>query len=385
MHQGKLVFAQLMLYLPLSTFRRCVAKHRGEHKVKDFSCLDQFFAMAFAQLTYRESLRDIEVNLRAQARRLYHMGFRCQTISRNTLANANATRPWQIYADFAQHLIGLARPLYATEPFGLELDAAIYAFDASTIDLCLSVFAWAPFRSTKAAIKLHTLLDLRGNIPSFIHITDGKTHEVNVLDALTPEPGAFYLLDRGYMDFTRLHALHEAGSFFLIRAKRGLRFKRRYSHPVDRSNTKVLCDQTVTLEVFYSKQGYPTALRRVVVKDDDGKRITFLTNNTALAPETVSELYRLRWQVELFFKWIKQHLRIKAFFGTSENAVKTQIWIAVATYVLIAIVKKRAMLPHSLYELLQILSLTMFETTPINQLLSPPVPMPDDDQQLVLL
>ena len=244
---------------------------------------------------------------------------------------------------------------------------------------------WAPFRSTKAAIKLHTLLDVRGSIPSFIHITDGKTHEVNVLDALTPEPGAFYLLDRGYMDFTRLHALHEAGSFFLIRAKRGLRFRRRYSHPVDRSNTKVLCDQTVTLEVFYSKQGYPTALRRVVVRGDDGKRITFLTNNTALAPETVGELYRLRWQVELFFKWIKQHLRIKAFFGTSENAVKTQIWIAVATYVLIAIVKKRAMLPHSLYELLQILSLTMFETTPINQLLSPPAPLPDDDQQLVLL
>ena len=285
-------------------------------------------------------------------------------------------------------MIGIARPLYASEPMGVDLNETVYAFDATTIDLCLSVYSWAPFRSTKAAIKLHTLLDLRGSIPTFIHISDGKTHEVNVLDALTPEPGAFYLLDRGYMDFARLHTLHEAGSFFLIRAKRGLRFKRRYSHPVDRRNTTVLCDQTGMLEVFYSKQGYPTALRRIVVKDEDGKRITFLTNNTRLAPTTLGELYRLRWQVELFFKWIKQHLRIKAFFGTSENAVKTQIWIAVATYVLIAIVKKRAMLPHSLYELLQILSLTMFETTPINQLLARTTAEPEADSgpvQLVLL
>jgi len=384
MHQGKLVFAQVMAHLPLSPFRRCVARYGGEHKVKSFLCLDQFYAMAFAQLTFRESLRDIEACLATQGQRLYHLGFR-SPVARNTLANANAVRPWQIYADLAQHLIGIARPLYANEPIGLDLNETVYAFDATTIDLCLSVYPWAPFRSTKAAIKLHTLLDVRGSIPSFIHISNGKTHEVNVLDALTPEPGAFYLLDRGYMDFARLHALHEAGSFFLIRAKRGLRVKRRYSHPVDRINTKVLCDQTVTLEVFYSKQGYPTALRRVVVRDDDGKRITFLTNNTSLAPETVGELYRLRWQVELFFKWIKQHLRIKAFFGTSENAVRTQIWIAVATYVLIAIVKKRAMLPHSLYELLQILSLTMFETTPINQLLTPPPPSPHDEQQLVLL
>ena len=268
---------------------------------------------------------------------------------------------------------------------GLDLDATVYAFDATTIDLCLSVYPWAPFRSAKAAIKLHTLLDVRGSIPSFIHISDGKTHEVNVLDLLTPEPGAFYLLDRGYTDFDRLHALHEAGSFFVIRAKRNLRFKRRYSQPVDRIGTQVLCDQIGTLEIYYSRQGYPSAVRRVVVRDEDGKRITFLSNNTSLAPETIGELYRLRWQVELFFKWIKQHLRIKAFFGTSENAVKTQIWIAVATYVLIAIVKKRALLPHSLYELLQILSLTMFETTPINQLLTPPPPSPDDDQQLVLL
>jgi Transposase DDE domain/Domain of unknown function (DUF4372) len=384
MHQGKLVFAQVMAHLPLSTFRRCVARYDGEHKVKSFSCLDQFYAMAFAQLTFRESLRDIEACLATQGRRLFHLGFR-SPVSRNTLANANAVRPWQIYADLAQHLIGIARPLYAHEPIGVDLKETVYAFDATTIDLCLSVYPWAPFRSTKAAIKLHTLLDVRGSIPSFIHISDGKTHEVNVLDALTPEPGAFYLLDRGYMDFARLHTLHEAGSFFLIRAKRGLRVKRRYSHPVDRIGTTVLCDQTVTLEVFYSKQGYPTALRRVVIRDQDGKRVTFLTNNTSLAPETVGELYRLRWQVELFFKWIKQHLRIKAFFGTSENAVKTQIWIAVATYVLIAIVKKRASLPHSLYELLQILSLTMFETTPINQLLTPTPLSLQDDQQLVLL
>jgi hypothetical protein len=387
MHQGKLVFAQVMAHLPLSTFRRCVARYDGEHKVKSFSCLDQFYAMAFAQLTFRESLRDIEACLVTQSHRLYHLGFR-SPVARNTLANANAVRPWQIYADLAQHLIGIARPLYANEPIGLDLKETVYAFDATTIDLCLSVYPWAPFRSTKAAIKLHTLLDVRGSIPTFIHISDGKMHEVNVLDALTPEPGAFYLLDRGYMDFARLHALHEAGSFFLIRAKRGLRFKRRYSQPVDRTNTRVLCDQIGTLEVFYSKQGYPTALRRVVLRDEDGKRITFLTNNTRLAPETVGELYRLRWQVELFFKWIKQHLRIKAFFGTSENAVKTQIWIAIATYVLIAIVKKRAMLPHSLYELLQILSLTMFETTPINQLLATPERSSDDDfepDQLVLL
>ena len=384
MHQGKLVFAQVMAHLPLSTFRRCVARYHGEHKVKRFSCLDQFYAMAFAQLTFRESLRDIEACLATQGPRLYHMGFRAP-VARNTLANANAVRPWQIYADLAQHLIGIARPLYAAEPIGLDLKETVYAFDSTTIDLCLSVYPWAPFRSTKAAVKLHTLLDVRGAIPSFMHISDGKTHDVNALDELIVEPGAFYLFDRGYLDFSRLHALHEAGAFFLIRAKRGLRARRRYSHPVDRANTLVLCDQTVTLEVFYSRQGYPTALRRVVVKDDEGKRIVFLTNNTRLPPQTIGELYRLRWQVELFFKWIKQHLRIKTFFGTSENAVKTQIWIAVATYVLIAIVKKRAMLPHSLYELLQILSLTMFETTPINQLLAPPPLMQDDDQQLVLL
>jgi hypothetical protein len=360
MHQGKLVFSQLMAYLPMSTFRRCVAKHRGDHKVKDFSCLDQFFAMAFAQLTYRESLRDIEVNLRAQGKRLYHMGFRCSTISRNTLANANATRPWQIYADFAQHLIGMARPLYAKEPLGIDLDAAVYAFDATTIDLCLSLHPWAPFRSTKAAIKLHTLLD-------------GKAHEVNVLDSLVIEASAFYLMDRGYLDFARLHNIHQAQAFFVTRAKSNTQFRRRYSNPVDRSTTTVICDQIGVLTVYYSSKDYPTPLRRVVVKDETGKRITFLTNNFALKPELIADLYRQRWKVELFFKWIKQHLRIKAFLGTSENAVKTQIWIAVCTYVLIAIAKKRLHLEHySLYEILQILSLTMFEQTPINQLLTPP-------------
>ncbi len=387
MHQGKLVFAQVMAHLPLSTFRRCVARYDGEHKVKSFSCLDQFYAMAFAQLTFRESLRDIEACLATQAHRLYHLGFR-SPVARNTLANANAVRPWQIYADLAQHLIGLARPLYANEPIGVALKETVYAFDATTIDLCLSVYPWAPFRAAKAAVKLHTLLDVRGSIPSFIHISDGKTHEVNVLDLLVPEPGAFYLLDRGYTDFDRLHVLHEAGSFFVIRAKSNLRFKRRYSRAVDRIGTQVLCDQMGTLEIYYSRQGYPSAVRRVVVRDEDGKRIAFLTNNTSLAPATIGELYRLRWQVELFFKWIKQHLRIKSFFGTSENAVKTQIWIAVATYVLIAIVKKRALLPHSLYELLQILSLTMFETTPINQLLAKPQHAPTDEnepEQLVLL
>ena len=373
MHQGMLVFAQVMAHLPLSTFRRCVAAHRGDHKVQEFSCLDQFFAMAFAQLTARESLRDIEVNLRAQSARLYHMGFRCKTISRNTLSNANAVRPWQMYADFAQHLIGIARPLYADEPLAVDLDATVYAFDATTIDLCLSVYPWAPFRSAKAAIKLHTLLDLRGAIPSFIHITDGKTHEVNILDDLIIEPGAYYLLDRGYLDFGRLFAIHQAQAFFVTRAKSNTQFKRRYSHPVDRINTNVLCDQAGVLTVFYSSKDYPTTLRRVVVRDEEsGKRVTFLTNNFALKPDLIAQLYRQRWQVELFFKWIKQHLRIKAFLGTSENAVKTQIWIAVCTYVLIAIVKKRLKLSHSLYEILQILSLTMFETTPIDQLLPNP-------------
>lgn len=371
MHQGKLVFSQIMTHLPLTTFRRCVAAHRGDHKVKDFSCLDQFFAMAFAQLTYRESLRDIEVNLRAQAQRLYHMGFRCSTISRNTLANANATRPWQIYADLARHLIGIARPLYASDPFGVDLDATVYAFDATTIDLCLSVYPWAPYQTTRAALKLHTLLDLRGAIPSFIHISDGKKSDVSGFDELAIESGAYYLLDRGYLDFERLFKLHSVSAFFVTRAKSNTKIKRRYSHPVDRNGTNVICDQTVVLTHPITYAGYPMPMRRVVVKDvDTCKRITFLTNNFALKPEMIAALYKQRWQVELFFKWIKQHLRIKAFFGTSENAVKTQIWIAVATYILIAIAKKRLQLDQSMYEILQILSLTMFETVPINQLLA---------------
>jgi hypothetical protein len=368
MNRGRLVFAQLMHHLPLTTFRRCVIRYRGEFKVKSFSCLDQFLCMAFAQLTYRESLRDIEVCLRAQSSKLYHLGIR-SAVARNTLANANAVRDWRIYADFAQSLIGIARRLYLQEPFGVDLQETVYALDATTIDLCLSVFPWAVFRSTKAAIKLHTLLDLRGNIPTFIHISDGKVHEVNILDQLLPEPGAFYIMDRGFLDFERLYRFHEAGSFFVTRGKLNLKVQRRYSHPVDRT-TGLICDQSVVLTGFYSHQGFEAPLRRIRIKDPEtAKTLIFLTNNFVLPALTITELYRCRWQVELFFKWIKQHLRIKAFFGTSENAVKSQIWIAVSAYVLVAIVKKRLHLPASLYEILQILSLTMFEKIPLDQLL----------------
>ena len=379
MNMGKLVFAQLTQHLPLTTFRRCVARYGGEHKVKSFSCLDHYLCMAFAQLTYRESLRDIEACLRAQATKLYHMGIKSR-VSRSTLADANEVRDWRIYADFAQSLIGIARRLYAGEAFGVDLKETVYALDASTIDLCLSVFPWAPFRSTKAAIKLHTLLDLRGNIPTFLHISDGKLHDVNVLDLLLPEAGAFYIMDRAYIDFERLHRLHEAGSFFVTRAKSNLKAQRRYSHPVDRS-TGLICDQTVVLTGFYSRQDFDTPLRRIRFKDPEtGKRLVFLTNNFALPAITIANLYRCRWQVELFFKWIKQHLRIKVFFGTSENAVKTQIWIAVSVYVLVAIVKKRLNLSASLYEMLQIFSLTMFERIPLDQLLNNIVT--DDIQRL---
>jgi hypothetical protein len=369
MNEGKLVFAQLMQHLPLSTFRRCVARYAGEHKVKSFSCLDQYLCMAFAQLTYRESLRDIEACLRAQASKLYHMGLR-GNVARNTLANANATRDWRIYCDFAQSLISIARRLYAEEPLGVELKDTVYALDSTTIDLCLSVFAWAPFRSTKAAIKLHTLLDLRGPIPSFVFISDGKLHDVNILDQLVPEPGAFYVIDRGYIDFERLARFHEAGSFFVTRAKSNFKAERRYSRPVDRT-TGLICDQTVVLTVFYSRKGYQAPLRRIRYRDpESGKRLVFLTNNFALPALTITQLYRLRWRVELFFKWIKQHLRIRVFYGTSENAVKSQVWIAISVYVLVAIVKKRLNLSASLYEILQILSLTMFERTSLNQLLT---------------
>ena len=369
MHEGKLVFAQVTGHLPLTTFGRCVARYGGSHKIKSFSCFDQYLCMAFAQLTYRESLRDIEACLRAQESKLYHMGIKSR-VSRSTLADANESRDWRIYADFAQSLIGIARRLYAKEPFGVDLNDTVYALDASTIDLCLSVFPWAPFRSTKAAVKLHTLLDLRGNIPSFLHISDGKLHDVNVLDLLLPEPGAFYIMDRGYIDFDRLYQLHEAKCFFVTRAKSNLKAQRRYSHPIDRS-TGLICDQTVVLTGFYSKQDFDTPLRRVRFKDPmTGKGLVFLTNNFTLPALTITELYRCRWQVELFFKWIKQHLRIKVFYGTTENAVKTQIWIAVSVYVLVAIIKKRLNLSASLYEILQILSLTMFERIPLDQLLS---------------
>jgi len=369
MHTGNLVFAQVTGHLPLTTFRRCVARYGGSHKVKSFSCLDQYLCMAFAQLTYRESLRDIEACLRAQQSKLYHMGIKSR-VARSTLADANESRDWRIYADFAQSLIAMARRLYAAEPFGVDLTNTVYALDASTVDLCLSVFPWAPFRSTKAAIKLHTLLDLRGNIPSFLHISDGKLHDVNVLDLLLPEPGAFYIMDRGYIDFDRLYQLHEAKSFFVMRAKSNLKAQRRYSHPVDRS-TGLICDQTIVLTGFYSKQDFDTPLRRVRFKDPTtAKNLVFLTNNFALPALTIADLYRCRWQVELFFKWIKQHLRIKVFYGTNENAVKTQIWIAVSVYVLVAIIKKRLNLSASLYEILQILSLTMFERIPLDQLLS---------------
>jgi len=386
MHQGHYVFAQLMQHLPLTTFRRCVARYRGERRVKRFSCLDQYLCLAFAQLTWRESLRDIEACLRAQSSKLYHLGFR-SAVARNTLANANAVRDWRIYADFAQHLINIARRLYADDPLALELDDTIYALDSTTIDLCLSVFPWAPFRSTKAAVKLHTLLDLRGNIPSFIFISDGKMHDVNILDRLLPEAGAFYVMDRGYVDFERLARLDDAGAFFVTRAKSNLKARRRYSRPVDRS-TGLICDQTIVLTGFYSRQGFQRPLRRIKFNDPQtGKRLVFLTNNFAHDALTIAKLYKCRWQVELFFKWIKQHLRIKAFFGTSENAVKSQIWIAVSVYVLVAIVKKRLALPASLYEILQILSLTLFEKTPINGLFDHPQSqkIPDaDPNQLTL-
>src|SRR6059036_3157262 len=386
MNLGKLVFAQITQHLPLTTFRRCVARYGGGHKVKSFPCLDHYLCMAFAQLTYRESLRDIEACLRAQAGKLYHMGIKSR-VSRSTLADANESRDWRIYADFAQSLIAIARRLYAAESFGVDLKDTVYALDTTTIDLCLSVFSWAPFRSTKAAVKLHTLLDLRGNIPTFIHISDGKMHEVNILDQLLPEPGAFYIMDRGFLDFERLYRFHEAGSFFVTRGKSNLKVQRRYSHPVDRK-TGLICDQRVVLTGFYAHQGFQAPLRRIRFKDPKtAKTLVFLTNNFVLPAFTITELYRCRWQVELFFKWIKQHLRIKAFFGTSENAAKSQIWIAVSVYVLVAIVKKRLKLPATLYEILQILSLTMFEKIPLDQLLAQTISeqiQPVSDNQLIL-
>ena len=364
MHTGKTLFSQVMEFLPLHEFRQCVRRYHGNYKTKTFSCLDQFLCMSFAQLTYRESLRDIETCLRSMHSKLYHMGIRGQ-VSRNTLAHANEVRDWRIYADFAQILIHRARALYRDEDFGVELDQTIYALDATTIDLCLSLFPWARFRRQKGAIKLHTLLDLRGPIPAFIEITDGKVHDVKILDLLVPDPGAFYVMDRGYLDFERLHHLHQAQAFFVIRAKSNLQARRLYSSPVDKT-TGLQCDQTVLLTGPLTAQHYPDKLRRVRYFDAQlNKRLVFLTNQFDLPPLTIAQLYKSRWQVELFFRWIKQHLRIKAFYGTSENAVKTQIWIAIATYVLIAIIRKQLGLPLSLYAFLQILSVTAFEKTPI--------------------
>ena len=366
MNTGKTLFAQLMDFLPWSTFNRYVARYGGDKGVRTLTCAEQFRAMAFAQLTYRESLRDIEVSLSAQAAKRYHMGFR-EPIRRSTLADANESRDWHIYADFAARLIIQARVLYANEDLGLELSNTVYALDSTTIDLCLSVFPWAHFRTTKAAVKMHTLLDLRGSIPSFIHVSDGKLHDVHALDLLTLEAGAIYVMDRGYVDFARLHRLHLAGAFFVTRAKSNLKAHRVYSSPTDRS-TGILCDQTIALDGFYSKRDYPAHLRRVRFNDPEtGKTLVFLTNQMTLPAGIICVLYKSRWQVELFFKWIKQHLRIKQFFGTSENAVKTQIWIAVSVYVLVAIVRKKLNLDVSLYTLLQVLSLTLFEKMPLQQ------------------
>jgi len=369
MNSGKTIFAQLIDFIPSYEFRKCVARYNGNYKVKSFSCWDQFLTMAFAQLTYRESLRDIEACLRLAPAKLYHMGFRGK-ISRNTLSNANQTRDWRIYADFAQVLISTARNLYAEDDFGIHLKRTVYALDATTIDLCLSLFPWALFRKTKAAVRLHTLLDLRGSIPTVIIITDGKTHEVNILDQIIWEAGAIYLMDRGYLDFSRLYNIHQSGAFFVTRAKRRFKYKRLLSTPVDKSRG-LKCDQTVTLENFYQKKGYPERLRRIHYFDTTSQnRLIFLTNNFRLSASTIADLYRCRWQVELFFRWIKQHLRIKAFYGTSENAVKTQIWIAISIYVLVAIIKKRLNLDRSLYSILQILSLSLLEKMPISQALT---------------
>lgn len=386
MNLGKTLFAQLMDFLPWTTFSRYVQRYDGDRRVRTLTCAEQFRIMAFAQLTYRESLRDIEVCLTAQAGKLYHMGLR-DSPRRSTLADANELRDWRIYADFAQRLIDQARKLYAQEDLGLELTNTVYALDSTTIDLCLSVFPWAHFRTTKAAVKMHTLLDLRGAIPSFIHISEGKLHDVHALDLFIPEAGAIYVMDRAYVDFERLHVLHLAGSFFVTRAKSNMDFHRLYSAPTERSSG-VVCDQTIALDGFYSQQHYPGHLRRIRFKDaESGKTLVFLTNNFALPAATICALYKSRWQVELFFKWIKQHLRIKRFFGTSENAVKSQIWIAVSVYVLVAVVKKRLNLDASLYTLLQILSVTLFEKMPLQQALAAgePIlenPMPNNQLNL---
>jgi hypothetical protein len=368
MNSGRTVFTQLIAHVPHVEFQKCVARYRGDHHHRTFSCWDQYLAMAFAQLTYRESLRDIEACLGSMHGKLYHMGFRGKVV-RSTLADANETHDWRIFADFAQYLIGVARPMHAEDPIGLELNDSLYALDSTTIDLCLSLFPWAKFRKHKAAVKMHTLLDLHGNIPTFISITDGRVHDVNILDEIIPEAGAFYVLDRGYVDFERLYVFTLSSAFFVVRTKSNVVLQRRYSHPIDRT-TGVRSDHTVILTALDSAKVYPDPLRRVSYLDvGTKKRFKFLTNNFTLPALTITQIYKARWQVELFFKWIKQHLRIKAFFGVSENAVKTQIWIAVSVYVLVAIVRKRLRLEASLYQILQILSLTLFERMPILQAL----------------
>jgi hypothetical protein len=369
MNSGNTIFSQLMDFLPQYEFRKCVARYKGSYKVKRFTCWDQFLCMAFAQLTFRESLRDIQTCLRVAQPKLYHMGFRGK-VSRNTLANANLVRDWRIYADFAQVLIAIAKPLYTKEDFGVQLDQTVYALDSTTIDLCLSLFPWAKFRKRKGAVKMHTLLDLRGNIPSVVFVTHGKVHDVKILDQLSVEPGAIYVMDRGYLDFHRLYWMHQSMGFFVIRAKSNSRFRRLYSHSIDKS-TGLRSDQTVVLQGFYTKKDYPERLRRIRFYDaETDKTFVFLTNNFSLPAFAITELYRCRWQVELFFKWIKGHLRIKAFYGTSENAVKTQIWIAISVYVLVAIVKKQLKIEASLYTILQVLSVSLFEKIPIYQALT---------------
>ncbi len=378
MNAGRTVFAQPIAELSHLEFQKCVSRYDGDHHHRSLSCWDQYLAMAFAQFTYRESLRDIEACLRSLSGKLYHMGFRSR-IARSTLADANETHDWRIFADFAQHLIGIARPLHAEDAMGVDLDHSLYALDSTTIDLCLSLFPWAKFRQHKAAVKMHTLLDLHGNIPTFIRITNGKVHDINILDEIQPEAGAFYVMDRGYIDFERLYWFTLSSAFFVIRTKQNVILQRRYWHPVDKT-TGVRSDHTVILTAIDSVKAYPDALRRVSYLDvETRKRFKFLTNNFTLPALTIAHIYKSRWQVELFFKWIKQHLRIKAFFGTSENAVKTQIWIAVSVYVLVAIVRKRLVLDASLYQILQILSLTLFEKTPILQALQ----APDSQEELI--
>ena len=371
MNLGRTVFSQIMEHLPECEFQKCVTRYRGDSHLRGFSCLDQYLALSFAQLTYRESLRDIEACLRSVASKLYHMGLRGK-VSRTTLADANESHDWRIFADFAQVLIGIARPLYAGDPIGVDLDASLYALDSTTIDLCLSLFPWAKFRKHKAAVKMHTLLDLHGSIPTFISITDGKVHDVNILDEILPEAGVFHVMDRGYVDFGRLYIFTLSAAFFVVRTKSNVLLQRRYSHPVDKT-TGVRSDHTVILTAIDSAKAYPEQLRRISYLDvTTRKRFKFLTNNFTLPALTIALIYKLRWQVELFFKWIKQHLRIKVFYGTSENAVEPQIWIAVSIYVLVAIIRKRLGLKASLYQILQILSVTLFEKTPILQALQPP-------------